>query len=147
MRLFHLIIVSLFLIIDRLTKYFFQNSHFSFASRLLTLRVSQNQRLFFLQIDQSFLIVLSLISIGVLIFFLIKNKDRGNFLLTGGLLLIILGGSSNLFDRIFSGYVIDFIRVFFLPFFTFNISDVMITAGCLLIAIYYLPTAGIRRKE
>ena len=140
MRPFHLVIISCFLIIDRLTKYFFKNSHFSFVGDLLTLKASQNQGLFFWQIDQSLLIVFSLIVLGGLIFVLIKNKDRGNFLLTDGLLLIILGGASNLFDRIFLGYVIDFIRIFFLPFFTFNLADILITVGCFLIAIYSLST-------
>ena len=138
MRLFHLAIISLFLIIDRLTKCLFKSSRFSFVSDLLTLKTSQNLRLFFWQIDQSFLIVFSLIALGGLVFVLIKKKDKGNFLLTDGLLLVIFGGASNFYDRIFLGYVIDFIWVFFLPFFSFNVADIMITAGCLLAAIYSL---------
>ena len=147
MRLFHFVTIFSFLILDRLTKCFFQDSNSSFTSNLLTLKTFQNQSLFFWKIDQRFLVVFSLITLTGLIVVLLQNNGRGKFLLTDGLLLILFGGMSNLFDRIFSGYVIDFIRVFFLPFFTFNISDIMITAGCFLIAIYYLPTAGIRQKN
>ena len=147
MRSFHLITILFILIFDRLTKYFFQGSNFSFTSHLLALRAFQNQSLFFWQIDRRFLIAFSLIALAGLIFVLIKNKDGKKFLLTDGLLLVVFGGASNLFDRIFSGYVIDFIRVFFLPFFTFNVSDIMITVGCFLIAIYCLQTADIRRKD
>lgn len=51
--------------------------------------------------------------------------------------LILYGAISNLLDRIFYGFVIDFIDV---PFFTvFNISDVMITfgAGMLIIKEFF----------
>ena len=147
MRLFHFVTIFSFLILDRLTKYFFQDSNFSFTSNFLTLKTFQNQSLFFWQINKDFLIAFSLITLTGLIVVLLKNKGKGKFLLTDGVLLILFGGMSNLFDRIFSGYVIDFIRVFFLPFFTFNVSDIMITAGCFLIAIFYLPTAGIRQKD
>lgn len=147
MRPSHLVIISSFLIIDRLTKCFFQNSHLSFVSDLLTLKTSQNQGLFFWQIDQRFLIAFSLIALGGLFFVLIKNKDSENLLLTDGLLLIIIGGASNLFDRIFLGYVIDFIRIFFLPFFTFNLADILITTGCFLIAIYSFLKANTRQKS
>lgn len=147
MKPLHSITFFFILILDRLTKYFFQGSNFSFTGHLLTLKTFQNQSLFFWQIDRRFLIVFSLIALAVLIFVLIKNRSKGKFLLMDGLFLVVLGGVSNLFDRIFLGYVIDFIRVFFLPFFTFNISDIMITTGCFLVAIYYLPTTGIRQKN
>lgn len=147
MWLSHLTIISSFLIIDRLVKYFFQGNYFYSANNLLLLKASQNQRLFFWQVGQSFLIGFSLIALGGLFFILIKKKDKRSFLLTDGLLLIILGGASNLYDRIFFGYVIDFIWVFFLPFFTFNIADIMITFGCFLAARYSLSKISTRQTS
>lgn len=42
-------------------------------------------------------------------------------------LLILLGGISNFADRLIRGYVIDFIRISFLPI--FNFADIMILIG------------------
>jgi signal peptidase II len=50
------------------------------------------------------------------------------------LLLIILGASSNLFDRLKYGFVIDY---FDLKYFTvFNLADMMITVGAVLLLLF-----------
>lgn len=46
-------------------------------------------------------------------------------------LLVLSGAISNLFDRIFRGYVVDFIR--FSPILIFNIADIFILVGLLLL--------------
>jgi signal peptidase II len=50
-----------------------------------------------------------------------------------GFILILSGGLGNLVDRIFYGYVIDFIRVGGWP--NFNLADSYITIGVILIII------------
>ncbi len=52
------------------------------------------------------------------------------------LLLIVSGGIGNLVDRVFLGYVIDFIHLNYMSysFYVFNIADSLITLG----VIYYL---------
>lgn len=53
-----------------------------------------------------------------------------------GLLLVLFGAFSNLFDRVLYGYVVDYIDV---PWFTvFNIADVMITCGVVVLGISLL---------
>jgi lipoprotein signal peptidase len=47
--------------------------------------------------------------------------------------LIILGGASNIFDRLFYGYTIDYIA--FLNFSFFNLADGMILAGIVLLLV------------
>ncbi len=53
---------------------------------------------------------------------------RGNLL---PFILILAGATSNLLDRVFRGYIIDFIH--FSPFWILNLSDIFILTGLLLL--------------
>ena len=56
---------------------------------------------------------------------------------------LVMGGAlGNIIDRIVNGYVIDFIKIWKWP--NFNVADIFITAGILLIIIFY---AKIRNDE
>ncbi len=51
--------------------------------------------------------------------------------------MITGGGIGNLIDRVFQGYVTDFIRLF--PFtFIFNFADICVVIGAALLILYYL---------
>ncbi len=53
-----------------------------------------------------------------------------------GAWLIMLGGLSNVFDRLVFGYVIDFIRIRYLPIVGgtfFNLADVMVDIGLVIL--------------
>jgi len=76
--------------------------------------------------------VLALICFGgvtVLIFSgKINNKiDLVNFV------LVCAGGLGNIIDRVFRGYVIDYIEVLFVDFYVFNFADCLITVGAFLL--------------
>jgi signal peptidase II len=58
------------------------------------------------------------------------------------LALMLAGAAGNLLDRIFRGYVIDFIHVRWWP--VFNVADICITAGVLLLLWKGLPRAAPR---
>lgn len=88
-----------------------------------------------------FIILSSLISL-YLIYLILKSKDTGWSKLAYA---FILGGAlGNLFDRIYNGYVIDFIHVFYenYHFPVFNIADSAITIGAILLIFELL----IRKK-
>ena len=57
-----------------------------------------------------------------------------------GLLIIISGALSNIFDRMLNGYVIDFIYLHYKSFFwpAFNFADIYITIGIIMIVINIL---------
>ncbi|GAI05810.1 unnamed protein product, partial [marine sediment metagenome] len=42
---------------------------------------------------------------------------------------------SNFFDRIFFGYVIDWMKIFILPISIFNIADLMIIGGIIILVV------------
>jgi signal peptidase II len=79
-----------------------------------------------------FLTVISIIVIIAVIYFHYKIPAKSTMLQIG--LAYILGGSlGNLIDRLFRGYVIDYINFTFWP--VFNFADIMINLGVLLIII------------
>lgn len=50
------------------------------------------------------------------------------------LLLMISGALGNVMDRLFYGYVIDFLELLFVRFAVFNIADMCVCAGAVLLA-------------
>lgn len=55
-----------------------------------------------------------------------------------GLSLVIAGGASNLYDRIFKGYVVDFIATHFgfFDFAVFNVADSCVCVGAVLLCVW-----------
>ncbi len=128
------------IVLDRITKWFVLGHPNLYQGGLLELKLFKNSKLYFWSLNPVFLyLVMGLILIALIVIFLktLKNKNQ---LLTAGLLLIILGGLSNLIDRIFLGYVVDWIRVFFLPISIFNIADIMIVGGLTCLIFHLLKS-------
>lgn len=50
--------------------------------------------------------------------------------------MVIAGGLGNLIDRIFRGFVIDYIEVQFMDFAVFNFADILVTCGAFMIIVY-----------
>ena len=83
------------------------------------------------------LVILGLL-IVTFIFYLMKSAS--DMFEEWGLLIIISGALSNIIDRIFNGYVIDFIYFHYKDFFwpAFNFADIYITIGIIMIVINIL---------
>ena len=109
------------------------NSQFSFQSIPIiknifhiTLVYNRGAAFGILQKNSTFLIYISIAFIFLFLIFIKKeNSKRTLFLIASG--LIIGGALSNLWDRLFLGYVIDYIDFRVWP--VFNISDSCITTG------------------
>lgn len=50
--------------------------------------------------------------------------------------MIISGGAANLIDRVFRGFVIDYIEPLFIDFAVFNFADILVTVGAFIIILY-----------
>lgn len=84
-------------------------------------------------------IVLNIILICGLIFYYEKNKKDFNTFAKIAFALTISGGASNLLDRIFRGYVVDFIDINnFISFPVFNIADIFIVSGIIGLMFFYI---------
>lgn len=87
--------------------------------------------------NTTFLIIVTVVFLFVILLlnYAYKRKDYFYAISMG----LLLGGAiCNLFDRIKYGYVRDFIELEFINFPVFNVADIAITIGVILIIIYFL---------
>lgn len=79
-------------------------------------------------------IIISIFIIIIIIRFMVKQREMTNKFTNISLALILAGGFGNLIDRIFRGYVVDYIditRLFDYPI--FNFADICIVVGVILV--------------
>ncbi len=89
-----------------------------------------------LQNKQWFFIVVTLLIFAAFGYIMLKYKIEGKLFLAA-VVLIFGGGIGNLIDRIFRGYVVDFLQFsFFSP--VCNLADYFITVGAVLLVISVL---------
>lgn len=149
--IFKLLIVMSVLVLDLVTKIVFANifnarynggdyDNIVFIKNILSFTYVENIGAAFSMFSGNtvFLIIFSIVFIGVFIAIDIMYKEKSWWFITG--YSLILGGAiGNLIDRLFLGYVRDFISFDFLKDFAIcNIADVCITIGCVLLVVYFI---------
>ena len=99
-----------------------------------------------------FFILVNIVVLGIIIKFILCQKDRIDKKTLASFTLILSGGFSNLIDRIARGYVVDYIditSIFKFP--VFNIADVCIVIGCIMlfvcITIYWYKEVRVTNKQ
>lgn len=136
----------LIVVLDQLTKQWVSSS-FSYGESLellpfLNLTLVHNMGAAFSFLSDAggwqrwFFAIVSLIVSVVLIFWLSRLPAR-QYLLATALALVLGGAIGNLWDRVFIGYVVDFIDVFYQKYHwpAFNIADTSITVGAILLIL------------
>ncbi len=83
-----------------------------------------------------FMIASSVAIVGMLIYMFVTKPK--NLLLRTSLSMIIGGGIGNMIDRLFLGYVVDFIDFTLINFAVFNIADSFVSVGTGLLMIYII---------
>lgn len=83
----------------------------------------------------SLLSVISVAFCAAVVIWWIKKKPTHPMLCTA-VTLLFSGALGNAIDRIARGYVVDFIRATFVHFPIFNVADIAITVGALLLIVY-----------
>lgn len=80
----------------------------------------------------------------VILVWIYRLRNAGQWVLSAGLSLVVGGAVGNLIDRVRFGYVTDFIQVYFgsWPFPSFNIADSAISVGAALLIIDALFLSG-----
>ena len=138
------IISAVFLIADYITKYFINTNidlgaTFFSIPYLVDFTYVRNTGAAFSMLSGK-LPFLSFISvafcIAVVIYWIIKKPKHP--LLCTALSMMFSGALGNAIDRIFYGYVVDFIAVKFIDFPVFNIADIAITLGAVFVIIYLI---------
>lgn len=83
--------------------------------------------------------IISSIMLGtIFLVFSVLLTKKGNTLYKLGLSLILGGAASNVYDRIKKGYVVDYFSFKFLKRVIFNLSDIFIFIGAVLISVVSL---------
>ncbi|HAN21530.1 MAG TPA: signal peptidase II [Clostridiales bacterium] len=81
-----------------------------------------------------FMLLSSVAIIGIIVFIIKYNKQH--ILLTISLSFILAGGIGNMIDRIFRYTVVDFFEFTFVEFAIFNVADMFITFGAIMLGVY-----------
>ncbi|WP_225743985.1 signal peptidase II [Marinilactibacillus sp. Marseille-P9653] len=84
-----------------------------------------------------FFIIVTLIVIGVIVYFL-HTQGRQSFLFSSALTLLLAGAIGNLIDRVLNQYVVDMFRLEFVQFPIFNVADMSLTFGVGLMILYLI---------
>jgi len=137
------IIVLIILVLDQLTKYFANQSlqlghPVALVKGIFCLPLVHNTGAAFgILRNQTPLFIFTSIFALVLIYTELKNNSHKRFY-TLALSLILAGALGNLIDRLFFGYVIDFLDFRIWP--VFNIADSAITIGTIMLGYSLLKS-------
>ena len=138
-----LIVGAVLVIIDQIIKYFISAflqpvGSVSVIDNIFSLTYVENKGVAFGMFSDMRWIFVALTSIllVIIIFYMFKKRPKGKFFYVCSA-LIIGGGIGNLIDRIFYGYVIDYLSLSFFPP-VCNFADYCITAGTIMLVIYLL---------
>jgi len=87
-------------------------------------------------------VVINLVILGIILKFIKSQSESMEKRTFAFLILIIVGGLSNLIDRVCRGYVVDYIdinQIFKFP--VFNLADICIVIGCVFMIIVFIMGA------
>ena len=139
-RFKYLIVISILCFLDQYSKVYISlniNKLINKDLLIFTIEYIRNYGAAFniLSGSRLFLSLISIISTIILMFFIFIREDKR--INKYGLSFIVAGSIGNGVDRIFYGYVIDFIKIKFVDFPVFNIADIAINIGILIMIINY----------
>lgn len=144
-----ILIIVLGLFLDRVSKLWalkalFPDKEIVIIKNFFSLEYLENRGAAFgiLQNKQFLLAIITIVVAAVMIYYLLKYKPK-SVLLKISLAMIISGAFGNLFDRVVYNYVVDFILwhykdIYYFP--TFNVADMMVVCGTVLLALYLIIT-------
>ena len=136
-----LIIVFTVISLDQISKYIISLNHYYILNKnffIFSVNYVRNYGAAFniFEGNRLFLSLISILSSLIFIYF-IFFKERINILDRYGLSLILAGSVGNGIDRVIKGYVIDFINLKLFEFPIFNIADIAINIGCIILIFNY----------
>ena len=138
----YIIIISLGLILDRLSKVYAINNFIEnpIEGPLINLTYLENRGAAFgiLQDKRVFFLLITIAIVCYLLYYFYKSYKTNPTILNISLSMIIAGALGNFYDRLINGYVVDFIEFSFFNFPVFNIADIFVTLGCALMIIYII---------
>ena len=140
----YLAIILVLVLIDRALKVFMSvyladTPEKGFIPGFMRLSYTENTGASFGLLKNHTLFLTIITSVFVLVMlYVIVSKRTGSKLFNVSLILITAGGLGNLYDRIFYGYVVDYLEFTFVNYAVFNFADVIINIGAVFLFIYLI---------
>lgn len=154
------IIAFVLLLIDQISKmlaFGFEPSNVTVIPHILKFRLTFNTGAAFSIFDNNtlFLALISLVMSIFITYYIIKNDFKNNKFLAIVLAMILAGAFGNLIDRFLTVFnvidgVVDFIDLYLFGWHfpgTFNMADVYLTIGIILLAIYIVFLSDKKKIE
>jgi len=138
------ILIIILTVVDQLSKWYFYTYRFKYDGFVvikdffyLTYLENRGAAFGMLQNFRWMFIILTIAALVFMIWHLIRNK---NTLLRVSLTLLISGATGNFIDRLFRGFVVDFLDFypFGYDFPIFNFADICINVGAFLLFYYVI---------
>lgn len=139
------IFIVILVLLDQVSKVFMQNfleygNSVAILDRVFHLTYVENSGAafgLFENMQVFFIIVAVIVTVVGLVYI---HKSETSKLAKISICLIIAGAIGNLIDRVKMGYVVDFFDFRFIWNYVFNIADVFVVIGTLLLCIYLLKS-------
>ncbi|WP_300355986.1 signal peptidase II [Fusobacterium sp.] len=149
--IFYCVTIALLIFIDQIVK-FLVDRHMIFGDTIpvigdfFHITYVQNRGIAFgiFQGKVDIISIATVIAIILIIVYFLKNVKKFNFFERTAYLFIISGAVGNMIDRLLRGYVVDMIDFRGIWSFVFNIADVYINLGVILLLLDLLVK---RRKD
>lgn len=147
-----LLIGVVFIVIDQVAKFLFTGKSFTLITNVLNINCLPNNGILFGIFDGDLLVIMAVTAVilGFLVKAIIHYFNEKKFIYATSLILVLAGGFSNFIDRLLRGYVVDYLNITLFSFPIFNIADLIITIGIIILFILLvrdLISPEKRRKE
>lgn len=131
---------GLVFVVDRLLKYFalqLETGSIAVIGDIARFSLLENRVMAFgLPLSVEWTRILSLFIFAAIVVIAIRTFRRPVWQ-TGALIIVLFGALSNLIDRFYYGFVVDYIDIY--DWSVFNLADVLIFAGLLMVLLYKSP--------
>ena len=139
--------VAVVLGIDLITKAIFMGADFTVISGLLSFQYARNTGAAFSIFSDGVIWLILFTSLTLIVGLFLFWKYRNNNKLFNVACILIFGGAlGNLYDRVFLGFVRDFIKLDFINFPIFNFADICLNIGVALLVVWMVFFYGRDRK-
>ena len=139
-----IIVFAAIVVLDQIVKFWAVNhlqtvGSLPFLPGMMNLTYAENTGAAFsiLEGNVFFLIILPVIVCALAVYVLLSRRVT-HPVLRWSFVLVLGGAIGNLIDRIFRGFVVDMFEITLFRFAIFNVADIFVTIGAVLLVIYIL---------
>ena len=140
------VIIGLAVLLDQLTKIWavdaLADGAMTIIPKVLDFRYFENTGAAFSMLSNGTLLltaISALMSIALIVV-IFKYRDKMPRFVSIMLAFLTAGAIGNLIDRVFAGFVVDFIEFTFVNFAVFNVADIYVTCSAIALGVYLIFT-------